>query len=146
MSKGATIWFETVWSYGVKLLIIKPFSQWNLNKIEIEICIGIWGHSWCCWKAFGELDEFILHSSQLRCGRYWFFYGFCSWKFKQIAKLRFGRKNQLSPQCVHTWANSTGYTSCHKERVVYVWRHCYTRGFSWGLRIPSGSHLHVGLP
>ncbi len=27
------------------------------------------------------------------------------------AKIGFGRKNQLSPQCVHTWANCTSYTS-----------------------------------
>jgi hypothetical protein len=25
-----------------KLLIIEPFSQWKLNKIETENCIGIW--------------------------------------------------------------------------------------------------------
>jgi hypothetical protein len=32
-------------------------------------------------------------------------------KFKQIAKIWFGRKILLSSQCVHTWANNTGYTS-----------------------------------
>jgi hypothetical protein len=30
-----------------------------------------------------------------------FLSGFCCWKFKQIAKIGFGRKNQLSPQSVH---------------------------------------------
>jgi hypothetical protein len=35
----------TVWR---KLLIIESFSQWKLNKIETENCIGIWGGSWCC--------------------------------------------------------------------------------------------------
>ncbi len=34
----------------------------------------------------------------------------CEWilllKFKQITKIGLGRKNQLSPQCVHTWANT----------------------------------------
>jgi hypothetical protein len=29
--------------------------------------------------------------------------------FAKIARIGFGRKNQLSPQCVHTWANGTGY-------------------------------------
>jgi hypothetical protein len=24
-----------------------------------------------------------------------------------------GKKNQLSPQCVHTWANGTGYTNIY---------------------------------
>jgi hypothetical protein len=42
---GATVW---------KLLIIEPFSQWKLNKIEN--CIGIWECSWYCWKALGKSD------------------------------------------------------------------------------------------
>jgi hypothetical protein len=98
---GATMW---------KLLIIEPFSWWKLDKIEIEKCIRIWGHSWCFWKALGESNsiEFISQFSELRCRRYCFLSGFFCWKFKQITKIRFGRKNQLSPQCVHTWANGTG--------------------------------------
>jgi len=32
-------------------------------------------------------------------------------KFKQIAKIWLGRKNLLTSQCVHTWANNTGYIS-----------------------------------
>jgi len=49
---GATMW---------KLLIIEPFSEWNLNKTQTENCIRIWECSWCCWKAFDESDliEFI---------------------------------------------------------------------------------------
>jgi hypothetical protein len=74
MNKGALTWFETVWSYGVvwTLLIIEQFSQGKLNKIETENCIGIWGHSWCCWKALGESDliEFISQFAELSCGRY----------------------------------------------------------------------------
>ncbi len=35
---GATVW---------KLLIIEAFSQWKLNKMKTENCIGIWGSSWC---------------------------------------------------------------------------------------------------
>ncbi len=42
---GATVW---------KVLIIKPFVQWKLNKIEIENRIGIWGCSSCCWKALAS--------------------------------------------------------------------------------------------
>jgi hypothetical protein len=54
-----------------KLLIIEPFSQLK-NKIETENCIGIWGHSWFCWKARSKLDliEFISQFSELRCERY----------------------------------------------------------------------------
>jgi hypothetical protein len=37
--------------------------------------------------------------------------GFWCWKFKQIVKVGFGRKSQLSPQCVHTWGNNTSYTN-----------------------------------
>jgi hypothetical protein len=55
------------------------------------------------WKALGEsgLIELISQFSELRCERYWFWSEFCCWKFKQITKFGFGRKNQLSPQCVH---------------------------------------------
>ncbi len=93
---GAIVW---------KLLLIEPFSQWKLNRIETENCIGILGHS---WKALGKSDfiDFISQFSELRCGRYWFVSGFCCWKFKQITKIELGRKIQLSPQCVHTWANT----------------------------------------
>jgi hypothetical protein len=86
-----------------KLLIIEPFSQWKLNKIKIENCIGIWGCYWHCWKALSramrsfkpqsDLIKVISQFSKLRCGRCWFFSGFCCWKFKQIAKIVFGRKN-----------------------------------------------------
>jgi hypothetical protein len=43
---GAMLW---------KLLIIEPFSPWKINKIETENYIGIWGHSWCYWKALGQV-------------------------------------------------------------------------------------------
>jgi hypothetical protein len=41
------------------------------NKIKAEYYIGIWVHSWCFWKALGELDliEFISQFSEIRCGR-----------------------------------------------------------------------------
>jgi hypothetical protein len=66
---GATMW---------KLLIIEPFFQWELNKIETEDCIRIWGHPWCCWKAFNEWDltEFISQFSKLRFCKEIFFKGF----------------------------------------------------------------------
>jgi hypothetical protein len=69
---------------------------------------------------------------------------FSCWKFKQIAKIGFGRENQLSPQCVHTaefrnfnsenvknkncvhtWANGIGYTS--------VYENCRRVSMRWGL-------------
>jgi len=89
---GAILW---------KLLIIEPFSQYKVNKIENEKCIE--GISWCCWKALGKSDliGFISQFSELRCERYWFLNEFFCCKFIQITEIGFGRKNQLSPQCVH---------------------------------------------
>jgi hypothetical protein len=121
---GAMVW---------KVLIIEPFTQWKWIKIETENCIGIWGCSWCWQKPLSKSDltEFISQFSELSCERYWFLSGFCCWKFKQIAKISFELKNQSraldmftlpnlenfnpenvkNKECVHTWANSTSYTS-----------------------------------
>ncbi len=127
MSKGASTWSQhwldlrlfgaMVW----KLLIIEPFSQWKLKKIETENCTRIWGHSWCWWKDLGNSDlvELISLFSELRCGRYLFLSGFYCWKFKEITKIEFGRKNQLSSQCVRTWANGTSHTNI--SGVVISW-------------------------
>jgi hypothetical protein len=43
---------------------------------------------------------------------------FCCWKIKQIAKIGLRRKNQLSPQFFHTWANGTSYT--RKQKISYI--------------------------
>jgi hypothetical protein len=63
---GATMW---------KLLIIESFYQRKLNKIKAEIYIGIWGHSWCCWKMLEESDliEFISQFSKLTCESSFFY-------------------------------------------------------------------------
>jgi len=63
MSRGAPTWFETFGAMVWKQLIIEPFFQCKLSKIEIKNNIGIWGRSWCCWKALGKLD-LIEFSSQ----------------------------------------------------------------------------------
>ncbi len=54
-----------------KLLIIAPFFESNLNKIETENGIRICVYYWCRWEAFGKLDliEFVSQFSELRCGR-----------------------------------------------------------------------------
>jgi hypothetical protein len=112
MSRGAPkFWFEdclelqcgSYWllnDFSLRHLIVEWFSQWKLNKIKTNICIGIWECSWCCWKALSKSDliELISQFSELRCGRYWFLSGFCFWKFKKIG---FRRKNQSSPQFIH---------------------------------------------
>jgi hypothetical protein len=73
-----------------------------LNE-KVENCIGIWKDSWCSWKALKKsgLIEFISQFSELSVEDI-IFSEFCCWEFKQIAKIGFGRKNQLTPQCVHT--------------------------------------------
>jgi hypothetical protein len=38
---------------------------------------------------------------------------------KKFTKIGFGRKNQLSPQCVHTWAKDTGYTSINENNTLF---------------------------
>jgi hypothetical protein len=88
--------FKSYWS-------LNHFFQWKLNKIKTRNFIGIWKCYWCFWKAHNKSDliKFISQFSKLRCGKYWFLNGFCCWKFKQIAKIEFGRKIQLSLQCVH---------------------------------------------
>jgi len=108
--RGALMWFETVWICGVEAIDYWTiFFPWKLNKIETEKnFIGTWGCCWCCWKALDKSDliVFISQFSELRCERYWFLSEFCCiWKSKQIAKIGFGRKIQLSPPCVRTWAN-----------------------------------------
>jgi hypothetical protein len=67
---GLRLFGAMVWKLS---MIIEPFSQWKLNKIKREDCIGIWEHSWCYWKAFGKSDliKFVSQLSELlRCARY----------------------------------------------------------------------------
>jgi len=95
-------------------LIIEPVSQWKLNKIEAENCIGIWRVFLLAlespWQVRFKI-EFISQCSELRCGRDWFLSGFCCWKFKQIAENWVWKETSFEPSmCVHTWDNSAGYT------------------------------------
>ncbi len=104
MIMGALTWFEIVWSNSVEAIdywIIFPMIIFL--KIKAKNSIVIWGSSWCYWKALGKSDliDFISQFSELWCGRYWFLSEICYYKFKQIAKIEIGRKNQLSHQCVH---------------------------------------------
>jgi len=54
-----------------------------------------------------------------------FLSGFCCWKFKQIVKIVFGRKIQLSSQCLHTWANGIRYTNIYEVEMKFFF------GFFW---------------
>jgi hypothetical protein len=121
VSRGALTWFETVWSYGVKVI-----DYWTIFSMKTK-------QNWN-WKLYWNLGEFLLlleSPQQVRFNRVYFTtFRDKVWKiliFDWILLLKtgFGRKNQLSPQCVHiyiyiyvyiywkcvhTWANGTGYT------------------------------------
>jgi hypothetical protein len=56
-----------------------------------------------------DLIEFISQFPDLRCEKYWFFSGFCCWKFKQIVKNYVGKGKSVDHVC--TCANGTCYTS-----------------------------------
>ncbi len=113
MSRGALTWFglrlfgATMWN----LLIIESFSQSKTKQnLKMKKCIGIWEQSCsccCCWKSPWWDSDLIEFNFIIFRAKVWkilnFLSGFfCCWKFKQIAKkIGFGRKNQLSSQCVH---------------------------------------------
>jgi hypothetical protein len=98
---------DLVWDYlelqCASYWLLNHFFNWKLNRIETESCIGVCGCSWCCWKARSKSDliEFIFTNFRAKVWKIlileWFFF----WKFKQIAKFGFERKNKLNPQCVH---------------------------------------------
>ncbi len=81
-----------------------------------------------CVLGVLDLIEFISQFLDLRRGWYWSLKKNCCSKFKQIANIRFEKKNQLNLPCVHiaevfnskivknriyvhTWANRTIYTN-----------------------------------
>jgi hypothetical protein len=88
-----------------KLLINEFLFQQILNKIKTEFCVGIWGRSWCCWKALNRsnLIDFISQNFRPKVWKILIFEWILLLKItKKITKIGFGRKNQLNPQCVHT--------------------------------------------
>jgi hypothetical protein len=122
---GATVW---------KLFIIESFSQWKLNKVGNENCIGIWRCSWPCWKALDKSDLTNLFHNCLSKGvkdiDFWVdlvvvnsnklqklsFKGKISWALSvltlsNLETLKF--KNVKNKECVHTWANNT----CHISMI-----------------------------
>ncbi len=124
---GAMMW---------KLLIIEPFCEWKLNKIKTESSIDIWG----------VLDVKESHR-QVGFNRVYFtIFRAKVWKIltfewilllknsNKSQKLGFRRKNQLSSQCVHTWANNIGYTNVIEELT------CNT--LSWYLNNSNNVNLH----
>jgi hypothetical protein len=69
-------------------------------QVEIsQSVLEFGGCSWWFWKALGESDliEFISQFSELMCGRYWFFSGFCCWKFKKIYKNWVWKEKSVEP-------------------------------------------------
>ncbi len=119
---GALAWFEIVWSYSVEAIHYWIIFSMKMNNIKTKKCTRFWGHSWHWWKMFSKsnLIKFISQFLELRCGKCWFFNGFCCYKFKQIAKIEFGKKIQFNFQCVHTWANSTCYINNNLYIIFWI--------------------------
>jgi hypothetical protein len=124
-----------------KLLIIEPFFKWKLNKTETENFIEIWGHSWCScpwWVRFNRVYFTIFRAKVRKILIFWVH--FVAENSNFFAKIGFERKNQLSPQFVHTWANGTGYTSIHLffvgDSCVYT-LHLPPHWRQWNLYFPS---------
>jgi hypothetical protein len=84
--------------------LLNHFFPWKLN-IKLKNCIGIWGCSWYCWKSpwqvkFNRVYFTIFRAKMWKILIFWV--NFVALEFKQIAKIGFGRKIQLSPSmCSH---------------------------------------------
>jgi hypothetical protein len=125
-----------------KPLIIEPFSEWKLKRIEIENYIGTSGHYWCCWKALSKkyLTGFISHFFRAKVckilifewifllmeksnnGPIWVLDGKISWVLN-VFTLRnleiLNSETVMNKDCVHTWANGTGYSSLNEDQVLW---------------------------
>jgi hypothetical protein len=117
------------WLFGAmvwKLLIIEPFFQGKLNKIQIQNYIGIWR------KAFGEsnLIKFISQFQNKGVEDIDFWVEFVIGNSNKLQKLvlerkiswalnvftlpnfkKFNFKDVKNKECVHTKANGTCYNS-----------------------------------
>jgi len=107
---GAMVW---------KLLIIEPFSQWKLNEIKTENCIGVWKHSWCWQKlALGESDliEFNFTISRAKVWKILIFeWIFVVGNWNKLQKLSLEGKNKsvdLS-MCSHLGQGHRLHTNYH---------------------------------
>ncbi len=101
-------------------------------------------------KTLGDSDltEFISQFSELRCERNWFLSRFLFWKIKEIAKFWVWKEIQLSPQCVHTWANGTCDTSLSMKQGSLFCFVCWdlpTRVFHAALLVSLESSWWVGV-
>ncbi len=84
--------------------LLNHFFQWKLNKIETENCIGIWGYSWCCWKALNELD-FVEFISQIFKAKLWkiLIFGWILWlEIQTNCKIWVWKEKSVKPSmCSH---------------------------------------------
>ncbi len=111
MSRSALTWFENVWNDDVEVIdyqtifLTEKIKSKSRIVWEFQCVLGI------IRKLSLSLDliEFISQFSDLRCEKYWFFSGFCCWKFKQILKIGVWKGKSVDHVC--TCANGTCYTS-----------------------------------
>ncbi len=92
-------WLVGIYTHDYTISCSFPFSSSSASSIRPGVELGcklkpiewrwiignpLCAHSSTCVEWMNESDlkiEFILQFSELRCGRYWFFSGFCCWKF-----------------------------------------------------------------
>jgi hypothetical protein len=91
-------------------------KNWRLGtKVVDRMEKGI-GHTHIYWPC----GWWSLALKKLVKGQVWkiltFWVDFVAENSNKLQRIGFGMKNQLSPWCVHTWANSTGYTSTLRKK------------------------------
>jgi hypothetical protein len=99
--------------------LLNHFVNENHKKSKLKT----WGCSWCCCKALGKSDliEFIPQFSELWCERECNFgMDFVAGNSNKLQKLGLEAKISVSPQCVHSWANGTGYTSVNENTIAIL--------------------------
>jgi hypothetical protein len=98
--------------------------------LEFGVFLALLKSHW--WIRFKRFYFTIL---KVKVWKILIFEWICCWKFKKIAKIRFGRKNQLSlllnleifnyeslknERCVHTWTNGASYMSIDDNGLFEV--------------------------
>ncbi len=85
--------------------------------MEFGVFLALLKSHW--WVRFNRIYLTIL---KVKVWKILIFEWILFWKFKKIAKIRFGRKNQLSPHCLHiTKFLKIQFLKCEKWKCVHTW-------------------------
>ncbi len=113
MSKGASSWFKTVWTYSVGAIdywII--FFNEKLIKLKLKTILEFGD----CWKTLVKFSKVNFTIFRTKVWKILLFEWILLLKIQTNCKNWVWKEKSLSPQCVHTWANGTCYT--------YQWKWC----------------------